>query len=127
MPIKRNPILMIKRVKDVQFVDEFMSLNKNLIYQQPELLELIDWKISLKLNCINQYDTLFEELKYVKRKPELYDDRWKCNFCGIEEETYDHLWQCCKIKDVMQDITKKFKEFLVNIVIELSKDKINKD
>src|SRR6185369_10390443 len=44
MPIERNPILTIKGVKDAQFVDEFMSLNRSLIYQQPELLELIDWK-----------------------------------------------------------------------------------
>ncbi|PKC53810.1 hypothetical protein RhiirA1_478525 [Rhizophagus irregularis] len=99
--------------------DEFMLLNRSLIYQQPELLELIDWKMSLKLNCINQYDTLFEDhylqsfrikiccnelptcANLKKRKTELYDDRWKCNFCGIEEETYDHLWQCYKIKDIV--------------------------
>ena len=145
MPIERNPILMIKGVKDAQFVDEFISLNRSLIYQQPELLELIDWKMSLKLNCINQYDTLFEDhylqsfrikiccdelptcANLKKRKPKLYDDRQKCNFCGIDEETYDHLWQCYKIKDIVQEIISIFKKFLVNIIIEFSKDEINKD
>ncbi|PKK60769.1 hypothetical protein RhiirC2_870830 [Rhizophagus irregularis] len=145
MPIERNPILTIKGVKDAQFVDEFMLLNRSLIYQQPELLELINWKMSLKLNCINQYDTLFEDhylqsfrikiccdelptcANLKKRKPELYDNRWKCNFCGIEEETYDHLWQCYKIKDIVQEIISIFKKFLVNIIIEFSKDEINKD
>ncbi|EXX58696.1 hypothetical protein RirG_195570 [Rhizophagus irregularis DAOM 197198w] len=144
MPIERNSILTIKGVKDAQFVNEFMSLNRSLIYQQPELLELIDWKMSLKLNCINQYDTLFEDhylqsfrikiccdelptcANLKKRKPELYDNRWKCNFCGIEEETYDHLWQCYKIKDIVQEIISIFKKFLVNIIIEFSKDEINK-
>ncbi|PKB96408.1 hypothetical protein RhiirA5_434892 [Rhizophagus irregularis] len=52
---------------------------------------------------------------------------WKCNFCGIEKETYDYLWQCYKIKDIVQDIIKMFKEFLVNIITEFSKEEINKD
>uniref|UniRef100_U9SMC5 Uncharacterized protein n=1 Tax=Rhizophagus irregularis (strain DAOM 181602 / DAOM 197198 / MUCL 43194) TaxID=747089 RepID=U9SMC5_RHIID len=61
MLVERNSILMIKGIKDAQFIDEFLGLNRNEIYKQPELLELIDWKISLKLNNINQYDTLFED------------------------------------------------------------------
>ncbi|PKY35463.1 hypothetical protein RhiirB3_456290 [Rhizophagus irregularis] len=45
----------------------------------------------------------------------------------VNEETYDHLWQCCKIKDIVQDIIKKFKEFLKNLIINFSKDKVNKN
>ncbi|CAB4395872.1 unnamed protein product [Rhizophagus irregularis] len=60
MLVERNSILMIKGIKDAQFIDEFLGLNRNEIYKQPELLELIDWKISLKLNCIDQHNTLFE-------------------------------------------------------------------
>lgn len=52
---------------------------------------------------------------------------WKCNFCGIEEETYDYFWQYFRTKDIVKDIVKKFKEFLVNIIIEFSKDKVNKN
>ena len=53
MPIERNPILMMKGIKDAQFLEEFLMLQRNQAYRQPELLRLIDWKISLKLNNIN--------------------------------------------------------------------------
>ncbi|CAB5382690.1 unnamed protein product [Rhizophagus irregularis] len=51
MPIEHNPILMIKGIKDAQFIDKFIMLNRNRIRYQSEVLELIDWKTSLKLNC----------------------------------------------------------------------------
>ncbi|CAB4384494.1 unnamed protein product [Rhizophagus irregularis] len=109
MPIERNPILMIKGIKDAQFIEEFLMLHCNEVYRQSDLLRLIDWKISLKLNNINQYDTLFEDhylqsfrikiccnelptcANLKKRKPDLYDEDWKCNFCKIEEETFDYF------------------------------------
>ncbi|CAB4395108.1 unnamed protein product [Rhizophagus irregularis] len=115
MPIERNPILMIKGIKDAQFIEEFLMLYRNKVYRQSDLLRLIDWKISLKLNNINQYNTLFEDhylqsfrikiccnelptcANLKKRKPDLYDEDWKCNFCKIEEETFDHFWKCTKI------------------------------
>uniref|UniRef100_U9U001 Uncharacterized protein n=1 Tax=Rhizophagus irregularis (strain DAOM 181602 / DAOM 197198 / MUCL 43194) TaxID=747089 RepID=U9U001_RHIID len=71
---------------------EFMTLNRNRIRYQSEVLELIDWKTSLKLNCIDQHYTLFEDhflqsfrikiccnelptcVNLKKRKPDLYDD-----------------------------------------------------
>jgi hypothetical protein len=93
MPVERNPILMIKGIKDAQYIDEFLGLNRNEIYsKQPELLGLIDWKISLKLNCIDQYNTLFENhflqsfrikiccnelptyVNFKKQKPDIYDE-----------------------------------------------------
>jgi hypothetical protein len=109
MLIERNPILMIKGIKDVQFIDEFMTLNRNRIRYQLEVLELINWKTSLKLNCIDQHYTLFKDhflqsfrtkiccnelptcVNLKKRKPDLYNDSWKYNFCGIEEEMFDHF------------------------------------
>ncbi|CAB5379749.1 unnamed protein product [Rhizophagus irregularis] len=112
MPIERNPILMIKGIKDTQFIKEFLMLHRNEVYRQSDLLRLIDWKISLKLNNINQYDTLFEDhylqsfrikiccnelptcANLKKRKPDLYDEDWRCNFCKIEEETFVHFWKC---------------------------------
>ncbi|CAB5356500.1 unnamed protein product [Rhizophagus irregularis] len=112
MLIERNPILMIKGIKDAQFIEEFLMLYCNEVYRQSDLLRLIDWKISLKLNNINQCDTLFENhylqsfrikiccnelptcANLKKRKPDLYDEDWKCNFCKIEEETFDHFWKC---------------------------------
>ncbi|GET55850.1 hypothetical protein GLOIN_2v1870638 [Rhizophagus irregularis DAOM 181602=DAOM 197198] len=116
MPIERNPILMIKGIKDAQFIEEFLMLYRN------------------KLNNINQYDTLFENhylqsfrikiccnelptcANLKKRKPDLYDKDWKCNFCKIEEETFDHFWKCSKIQNVVQDIIKGLKIFLVKII-----------
>ncbi|CAB5371762.1 unnamed protein product [Rhizophagus irregularis] len=112
MPIECNPILMIKGIKDAQFIEEFLMLHHNEVYRQSDLLRLIDWKISLKLNNINQYDTLFEDhylqsfrikiccnelptcANLKKQKPDLYDENWRCNFCKIEEETFDHFWKC---------------------------------
>ena len=32
IPVERNLILMIKGIKDAQFIDEFLSLNRNAIY-----------------------------------------------------------------------------------------------
>ncbi|CAB4429683.1 unnamed protein product [Rhizophagus irregularis] len=119
-------------------------LNRNRIKYQSEVLELIDWKISLKLNYIDQHYTLFEDyflqsfrikiccnelptcVNLKKRKSDLYDDSWKCNFCGIEEETFDHFWKCIKIQDIVQNIIKRFKMFLVNIIGEFSKEEIDK-
>ncbi|CAB5311854.1 unnamed protein product [Rhizophagus irregularis] len=112
MPIERNPILMIKGIKDAQFIEEFLMLYRNEVYRQSDLLRLIDWKISLKLNNINQYDTLFEDhylqsfrikiccnelptcANLKNRKPDLYDENWRCNFCKIKEETFDRFWKC---------------------------------
>ncbi|CAB4492360.1 hypothetical protein RhiirA1_478186 [Rhizophagus irregularis] len=140
MPVKYNPILIIKGIKNAQFIDEFLGLNRNEIYKQPELLELIDWKISLKLNCIDQHNTLFENhflqlfrikiccnelptcVNLKKWKPDIYDESWKCNFCSIEE----HLWRCDKIQNVMQYIVKGFKLFLVNIIFEISKNDLDR-
>ncbi|CAB5367294.1 unnamed protein product [Rhizophagus irregularis] len=143
MPIERNPILMIKGIKDAQFIEEFLMLHRNEVYRQSDLLRLIDWKISLKLNNINQYDTLFEDhylqsfrikiccnelptcANLKKRKPDLYDENWKCNFCKIEEETFDHFWKCSKIQNVVQDILIRLKIFLVKIIQEYSRNDID--
>ncbi|CAB4378400.1 unnamed protein product [Rhizophagus irregularis] len=143
MPIERNSILMIKGIKDAQFIEEFLMLHCNEVYRQSDLLRLIDWKISLKLNNINQYDTLFEDnylqsfrikiccnelptcANLKKRKPNLYDENWKCNFCKIEEETFDHFWKCSKIQNVVQDILIRLKVFLVKIIQEYSRNDID--
>ncbi|RGB34082.1 hypothetical protein C1646_760959 [Rhizophagus diaphanus] len=61
--IERNPILMIKGIKDAQFINDFFILNKNIIYQQQELLII---KI-----CCDELPT-YANLK--KHKPDLYDD-----------------------------------------------------
>ncbi|GBC15920.2 hypothetical protein GLOIN_2v1786842 [Rhizophagus irregularis DAOM 181602=DAOM 197198] len=42
MPIERNPILMIKGIKDAQFIEEFLMLQQNKVYRQSDLLRLID-------------------------------------------------------------------------------------
>ncbi|GET55848.1 hypothetical protein GLOIN_2v1767912 [Rhizophagus irregularis DAOM 181602=DAOM 197198] len=105
MPIERNPILMIKGIKDAQFIEEFLMLYRNKVYRQSDLLRI---KI-----CCNELPTC-ANLK--KRKPDLYDKDWKCNFCKIEEETFDHFWKCSKIQNVVQDIIKGLKIFLVKII-----------
>ncbi|PKY55160.1 hypothetical protein RhiirA4_474444 [Rhizophagus irregularis] len=143
MPIERNPILMIKGIKDAQVIEEFLTLQRNQIYRQSDLLRLIDWKISLKLNNINQHNTLFEDhylrsfrikiccgelptcANLKKRKPDLYDKGWKCNFCKVEEETFEHFWVCVKMKDVVKEIIKRFKSFLVKFIQESSREEID--
>ncbi|CAB4406683.1 unnamed protein product [Rhizophagus irregularis] len=143
MPIERNPILMIKGIKDAKFIEEFLMLQRNEVYRQSDLLRLIDWKISLKLNNINQYDTLFENhylqsfrikiccnelptcANLKKRKPDLYDKDWKCNFCKIEEETFEHFWKCSKIQDVVQNIINRLKIFLAKVIQEYSREEID--
>ncbi|PKC68915.1 hypothetical protein RhiirA1_456646 [Rhizophagus irregularis] len=100
MPIERNPILMIKGIKDAQFIEEFLMLHRNKVYRQSDLLRI---KI-----CCNELPTC-ANLK--KRKPDLYDEDWRCNFCKIEEETFDHFWKCSKIQNVVQDILKRLKIF----------------
>ncbi|GET55163.1 hypothetical protein GLOIN_2v1870638 [Rhizophagus irregularis DAOM 181602=DAOM 197198] len=44
--------------------------------------------------CCNELPTC-ANLK--KQKPDLYDENWRCNFCKIKEETFDHFWKCTKI------------------------------
>ncbi|CAB4491655.1 unnamed protein product [Rhizophagus irregularis] len=118
-------------------------LHRNKVYRQSNLLRLIDWKISLKLNNINQYDILFEDhylqlfrikiccnelptcVNLKKRKPDLYDEDWRCNFCKIEEETFNHFWKCSKIQNVVQDILKRLKIFLAKIIQKYSRDNID--
>ncbi|PKK44882.1 hypothetical protein RhiirC2_804014, partial [Rhizophagus irregularis] len=53
------------------------------------------------------------------------DHNWKCNFCRIEEETFDHFWKCSKIQNVVQDILIRLKIFLVKIIQEYSRDDID--
>ncbi|PKK60149.1 ribonuclease H-like protein, partial [Rhizophagus irregularis] len=38
MPIERNPILMIKGIKDAQFIEDFLMLYRNEVYRQSDLL-----------------------------------------------------------------------------------------
>ncbi|PKC01863.1 hypothetical protein RhiirA5_426067 [Rhizophagus irregularis] len=121
-------------IKDAQFIDEFLGLNRNEIYKQPELLELIDWKISLKLNCIDQHNTLFENHFLQSFRIKIYCNelltcvnlkKWKLNIYD-EKETIEHLWRCDKIQEVVQYIIKGFKLFLVNIIFEISKKDLDR-
>ncbi|EXX54529.1 hypothetical protein RirG_233540 [Rhizophagus irregularis DAOM 197198w] len=105
---------MIKGIKDAQFIEEFLMLHRNEVYRQSDLLRI---KI-----CCNELPTC-ANLK--KRKPDLYDENWRCNFCKIEEETFDHFWKCSKIQNVVQDILKRLKIFLVKIIQEYSRDDID--
>ncbi|CAB4376931.1 unnamed protein product [Rhizophagus irregularis] len=66
MPIEHNPILMIKGIKDAQFIEEFLMLHRNEVYRQSDLLRI---KI-----CCNELPTC-ANLK--KRKPDLYDENWR--------------------------------------------------
>ncbi|CAB4482752.1 unnamed protein product [Rhizophagus irregularis] len=72
--------------------------------------------------CCNELPTC-ANLK--KRKPDLYDENWRCNFCKIEEETFDHFWKCSKIQNVVQDILIRLKIFLAKIIQEYSRDDID--
>ncbi|RGB23812.1 hypothetical protein C1646_773959 [Rhizophagus diaphanus] len=110
-------------------VDKLVKLDAD----KKELLELIDWKISLKLNTIEQQFTLFEDYylqsfrikiccnelptcaNLKKRKPDLYDDSWKCNFCEVVRQDKRY----CTL------IIKRFKNFLVNIISDTSKEEID--
>ncbi|GET54766.1 ribonuclease H-like domain-containing protein [Rhizophagus irregularis DAOM 181602=DAOM 197198] len=74
MSIERNPILMIKRIKNAQFIEKFLMLHRNEVYKQSDLLRI---KI-----CCNELPTC---VNLKKRKPDLYDEDCRCNFCKIEE------------------------------------------
>ncbi|CAB5379556.1 unnamed protein product [Rhizophagus irregularis] len=78
MPIERNPILMIKGIKDAQFIEEFLMLHRNKVYRQSDLLRI---KI-----CCNELPTC-ANLK--KRKPDLYDEDWRSKI--IQEYSRDDI------------------------------------
>ncbi|PKK56788.1 hypothetical protein RhiirC2_799290 [Rhizophagus irregularis] len=54
----------------------------------------VNYKVLWIKICCNELPTC-ANLK--KRKPDLYDKDWKCNFCKIEEEISEHFWKCIKI------------------------------
>ncbi|GBB86408.1 hypothetical protein RclHR1_12850001, partial [Rhizophagus clarus] len=114
-------------------LENFINLRKNTKYRKLE----VDWTSTFQcLNCnIQNNETLMSSSKIKAQKVhllieeiptieqmkksflEIYDD-WKCPSCGIEDETFNHVWSCDKHKSTLLRIRNRTINLLVYWILE---------
>ncbi|CAG8751624.1 9877_t:CDS:2, partial [Rhizophagus irregularis] len=64
----------------------------------------------------------------VKRKPHVYNSKWKCPMCFKDKETYSHLWKCEHLEQVYLNIIDKFQQYLQELILVNSQmENVNPD
>jgi len=114
--------LFVKTLSNFKGLEKFLNLNRNSKYRRLE----VDWTSTfLCLNCdINKNETsvssskvkaqkvhlLIEEIPTIQQMKksflELYDE-WMCPICGLEDETFNHVWSCDGHRDIIKEIRDK--------------------
>ncbi|GES83285.1 hypothetical protein GLOIN_2v1777499 [Rhizophagus clarus] len=111
----------------------FINLRRNTKYRKLE----VDWTSTFQcLNCDIQHNKtsmssskikaqkvhlLIEEIPTIKQMKksflEIYDD-WKCPSCGLEDETFNHVWSCDEYKNTLLRIRNRTIDLLVYWILE---------
>ncbi|GES99352.1 hypothetical protein GLOIN_2v1777499 [Rhizophagus clarus] len=114
-------------------LEKFINLRRNTKYRKLE----VDWTSTFQcLNCdIQNNETsmssskikaqkvhlLIEEIPTIiqmkKSFLEIYDD-WKCPSCGLEDETFNHVWSCDEHKNTLLRIRNRTIDLLVYWILE---------
>lgn len=112
--VDSNPRSIIKYIQEVKSTSSFLNLNRNAKYRKAE----INWPMTFALlqsdesNSTTSFDgqrirrnrlrLMFEEVdstqQLTKVYPAIYNE-WPCVRCGLEIETFRHLWNCPKVQD----------------------------
>ncbi|GET00818.1 hypothetical protein GLOIN_2v1766738 [Rhizophagus clarus] len=108
-PIERNITLMVKDIKETQYIKQFLMLNKNRYFTLPSDLESFNWSLTFryikdKFDDTSAFDSRFNSFKtklraeelstqdnLCKQSPSVYTGNWRCALCNTELETYQYL------------------------------------
>ncbi|PKK61788.1 hypothetical protein RhiirC2_718175 [Rhizophagus irregularis] len=111
-PIEKEVTIMIKHIRETQWIEEFFNLHRNDCWNNSEMFTEIDWSSTFRVLKGNTELTNFSEHELnsfkvkiqieelptldnlVKRKPHVYSSKWKYPMCLKDKETYTHLWKC---------------------------------
>ncbi|GES75537.1 hypothetical protein GLOIN_2v1766738 [Rhizophagus clarus] len=144
-PIERNITLMVKDIREIQYIEQFLMLNRNKYFISPSDLESFDWSLTFryikdKFDETSAFDSSFNSFKtklhaeelptqdnLCKRSPSVYIGSWRCVLCNTELETYQHLWSCFTTQNMKVEIVHNSKDQLFNLILPFIQDKINID
>ncbi|CAB4462627.1 unnamed protein product [Rhizophagus irregularis] len=145
-PIEKEVTIMIKHIRETQWIEEFFNLHRNDCWNNSEMLTEIDWSSMFRVLKGNTELTNFskhelnsfkvkirtEELptldNLVKRKPHVYSSKWKCPMCLKDKETYTHLWKCEHLGQVNWNMIGKFQQHLHELILANSQvENVNSD
>ena len=122
--IEQDSRKFIFKIQQAQFFEQFISLNRF----STDILPLhntghIDWQTSW--SCLHfdphvrSNSTSFDQnaafifatklllnelplMAYLQlRKPDLYKEEWNCIFCDQDKQTWQHLWSCSHLKNLL--------------------------
>uniref|UniRef100_U9STV3 RNase H type-1 domain-containing protein n=1 Tax=Rhizophagus irregularis (strain DAOM 181602 / DAOM 197198 / MUCL 43194) TaxID=747089 RepID=U9STV3_RHIID len=121
-PIEKEVTIMIKHIRETQWIEEFFNLHRNDCWNNSEMLTEIDWSSTFRVLKGNTKLTNFSEHELnsfkvkiwteelptldnlVKRKPHVYSSKWKYPMCLKDKETYTHLWKCEHLGQVNRNV-----------------------
>ncbi|CAB4413243.1 unnamed protein product [Rhizophagus irregularis] len=64
----------------------------------------------------------------IKRKPYVYNSKWKCPMCFKDKKTYSHLWKCEHLEQVYLNMINKFQQYLQELILVNSQmENVNPD
>ncbi|CAB4445336.1 unnamed protein product [Rhizophagus irregularis] len=145
-PIEKEVTVMIKHIREAQWIKEFFNLHRNEYWNNSETLAEIEWSSTFRVFKVNTELTNFIEHKLnsfkvkirieelptldnlVKRKPHVYNSKWKCPMCFKDKETYSHLWKCKHLEQVYLNMIDKFQQYLQELILVNSQmENINPD
>ncbi|CAB5389362.1 unnamed protein product [Rhizophagus irregularis] len=120
--IEKEVTIMIKHIRETQWIEEFFNLHRNECWNNSETLAEIEWPYTFRVLKGNMELTNFSEHELnsfkvkirteelptldnlIKRKPHVYSSKWKCPMCLKDDETYSHLWKCEHLRQVNQNM-----------------------
>ncbi|GBC00137.1 hypothetical protein RclHR1_03760001 [Rhizophagus clarus] len=127
----------IKMVSHIKGLEKFINLHRNTKYRKLE----VDWTSTFEcLNCdiannetsmssskvkAHKVHLLIEEIPTIEQMKksflELYDG-WKCPSCGLEDETFDHVWTCDEHRSLLLKIKNNTIDLLLSLLFEYNPD-----
>ncbi|GBC00835.1 hypothetical protein RclHR1_03990012 [Rhizophagus clarus] len=131
---------MIKDIKETQYIEQFLKLNRNRYFTSPSNLESFDWSLTFryikdKFDETSVFDFRFNFFKIklhakklptqdnlCKRSPSVYTSSWRCALCNTDLETYQHLWSYSAMQNTRAEIVHNSK-----LIILFIQDKVNID
>ncbi|GBC05218.1 hypothetical protein RclHR1_00610030 [Rhizophagus clarus] len=123
----------IKMVSQIKGLEKFINLHRNAKYRKLE----VDWTSAFEcFNCdiannetsmfsskvkAHKVHLLIEEIPIIEQMKksflEIYD-RWKCSSCGLEDETFDHVWTCNEHRPLILKIKNNTINLLLSLIFE---------
>jgi hypothetical protein len=127
----------IKMICNFKGMEKFLNLYRNSKYRRLE----VDWTSTFQ--CLNsdiqknetsvssskvkaqKVHLLIEEIPTLEQMKKsffkLYDE-WKCPICGLENETFYHVWSCDEHKATLKAIRDDTFNNLINWILEYNED-----